>query len=43
MSLVAIAVGVFLFVFLVIFTLLINPPNSWVQKFTDREEKKRRN
>ena len=41
MSLVAVAVGFFLFVFLVIFTLLINPPNAWVQKFTDKEEKKR--
>ena len=40
MSLLAIGVGLFLFVFLVIFTLLINPPNAWVQKFAEREQKK---
>lgn len=40
MALVAIGVGFFLLVFLVIFALLINPPDSWVQKVTDRKDKK---
>ena len=39
MGLIAIAVGFFLLVFLVIFALLINPPNAWVQKFTDKKDK----
>ena len=34
-----ILVGVFLFLFLVVFALLINPPNAWVQKFTDKKHK----
>lgn len=39
MGLGVIIVGLFLFLFLVIFTLLINPPNAWVQKFTDKKNK----
>ena len=38
MGLGVIVVGLLLFLFLVIFTLLINPPNAWVQKFTDKKD-----
>jgi hypothetical protein len=34
-----ILVGFFLFLFLVVVALLINPPNAWVQKFTDKKDK----
>ena len=40
MGVVVIAVGFFLLVLLAIFALLINPPNAWVSKFTDRKDKK---
>jgi hypothetical protein len=36
---VTIAIGLFLLIFLVIFALLINPPNAWVQKLTDRKHR----
>ena len=39
MGLGVIIVGFFLILFLVIFTLLINPPNAWVQKFTEKKDK----
>jgi hypothetical protein len=42
MGLGAIVVGLFLFLFLLIFTLLINPPNAWVQKFTGKDKDKNR-
>ena len=37
---IGIVVGFFLLLFLAIFTLLINPPNAWVQNFTDRKDDK---
>jgi hypothetical protein len=40
MTVLGIAVGFVLLLFLGIFTLLINPPNAWVQKFTDRQDNK---
>jgi hypothetical protein len=39
MGLATIAVGFVLLIFLVVFALLINPPNAWVQKITDRKRK----
>jgi uncharacterized integral membrane protein len=39
MTFAVIVVGFLLLLFLVIFTLLINPPNAWVQKLTDRKAK----
>jgi hypothetical protein len=40
MTVLGIVVGFFLLLLLGIFTLLINPPNAWVQKFTDRKDEK---
>ena len=42
MSTAGIVLAVVLFLFLAIFTLLINPPEAWVRRVTDRkpDEKK---
>jgi hypothetical protein len=40
MTLLGIVVGFFLLLFLAVFTLLINPPNAWIQKLTDRKNDK---
>lgn len=37
MTTAGIALAIVLFVFLAIFTLLINPPEAWVRKVTDRK------
>ena len=41
MVLLTIGVGLFLFVFLVVVALVINPPNAWVDKLTDRKRNTR--
>jgi hypothetical protein len=41
MGLFEIAVGLFLFIFLVVLTLMINPPEAWARKWTkDRNDKR---
>jgi hypothetical protein len=42
MTLGVIVVGLLLLVFLVIFTLLINPPEAWVQKITNRKNESKK-
>jgi hypothetical protein len=39
MVLLSIAIGSLLLFVLVILALVINPPNAWVQKLTDRKHK----
>ena len=39
MTVAGIILAVVLFLFLAVFTLLINPPEAWVRKVTDREDR----
>ena len=41
MGLFEIAIGLILFLFLGVMTLMINPPEKWVQKLTDAKKDKK--
>ena len=41
MGLLEIGIGLFLFVFLLIFTLVISPPDAWARKWMGTKDKKK--
>lgn len=42
MGVIEIVVGIGLFAFLALMTLMINPPEKWVQRLTDRKPNERK-